>query len=258
MYIFNKRRAAQALAVTAMTFILFACGGSDDPPPPPPPPALEGETILSALGTLKVDEITGNINAKVTAANVAFDDEVTAVHIHSGFAGENGPVLIGLEQISDNPVVFSVNSNISNLADELGNDLETFLDGGWYFNLHTTSNPAGHVRGQIFTDEIDVARTQLQGKQENPAVVNAEGISGVAYVTLNPDEGEIVANVSVQGFVPFLDVPIGPVHLHSAFAGVNGPVFLPLFPVGDSDTVFRGTEADAIAAMRRSARASGA
>jgi hypothetical protein len=208
---------------------------------------VEGDSVLTAVGIVKINEVTGSINATVTADNIATGDDVTMVHIHSGFAGENGPVLVGFTRVSDNPTVFALNTNIANLANFPGNDLETFLDGGWYLNLHTVSNPAGHVRGQMFTNEIDVSRSELQGQQENPPVANAEGISGVGYVTINPAEEEIVANVSVEGFIPFLDAPIGPVHLHSAFAGANGPVFLPLFPVDGSETVFRATAADAIA-----------
>lgn len=209
-------------------------------------PIIESDIPLTAVGVVKVNEITGAINATVTADNISPDDDVTMVHIHAGFAGENGPVLAGFSRISDNPTVFALNTNVANLADLPGNDLETFLDGGWYLNLHTVSNPAGHVRGQIFTNDIDVSRSELQGLQENPPVINAEGISGVGYVTINPTEQEIVANVTVEGFVPFLDAPIGPVHLHNGFGGENGPVFLPLFALEGSETSFRGTEADAI------------
>ncbi len=201
---------------------------------------------LTALAVLKVNELTGAINGTVTVDNISSDDEVTMVHIHSGFAGENGPVLAGFSKISENPTVFAINTEIDALASLPGNDLETFLDGGWYINLHTNSNPSGHLRGQVFTQEISVSRTKLQGQQENPAVTNAEGVSGVGYVTVNPDESEIVANVSVEGFVPFLDAAIGPVHLHNGFAGQNGSVFLPLFPVDGSETSFRGTETDII------------
>lgn len=201
---------------------------------------------LTALAVLKVNELTGAINGTVTVDNISSDDEVTMVHIHSGFAGENGPVLAGFNKISENPTVFAINTEIDALASLPGNDLETFLDGGWYINLHTNSNPSGHLRGQVFTQEISVSRTKLQGQQENPAVTNAEGVSGVGYVTVNPDESEIVANVSVEGFVPFLDAAIGPVHLHNGFAGQNGSVFLPLFPVDGSETSFRGTETDII------------
>ena len=207
---------------------------------------VEGDSVLAAIGNITVNENTGAIIGTVVASNIATDDAVTMVHIHSGFAGENGPVLIGFTVDSNDPTVYSLNANISDLADLTGNDLETFLDGGWYLNLHTTSNPSGHVRGQMFTEDISVSRTELQGQQENPAIVNAEGISGIGYVTINPDENEIVANVRVEGFTPFLDAPIGPVHLHTAFAGENGAVFLPLNPVDGSDTIYRATEADAI------------
>jgi len=204
---------------------------------------------LSAEAELVVDEASGRVTATVTALNVDADEEVTMVHIHSGFAGENGGVLVGLQRSADNPLRFDLDANISDFADIGGNDLDTFLDGGWYLNLHTTSIPSGHLRGQLFTNDIDVVRSELQGKQQNPAVLNAEGVSGVGYVTLNAGDGAVVANLAVEGFVPFLDAAIGPVHIHSGFAGENGAVILPLSPVGESDTSYRGTEAEAIAAI---------
>ncbi len=206
---------------------------------------LDVSTSLTAVAVMTLNETTGDINVTLSFDNIADSDAVTMVHIHSGFAGENGPVLAGLNPVSGKATMFSLNTNIDRLANKKGNTLEAFLDGGWYINLHTTSNPNGHLRGQIFTNDISVTRTRLQGDQQNPAIINADGVSGVGYVTVNMDEAEIVANVLVQGFVPFLDAPIGPVHLHHGFAGENGGVFLPLMAVEGSDTIFRATERDA-------------
>lgn len=206
-------------------------------------PLAPGNENLTAVGRIVVDEPTLDFRATVTASGLDDGDTITMVHIHSGFAGENGGVLIGLAATAD-PSVFEVTGSINDFAGIPGNDLETFLAGGWYFNLHTASNPSGQLRGQIFTDDVDVVRLQLEGQQENPAVINAPGVSGVAYVTFDEDDEQIVVNSRVEGFTPFLDAPIGPVHLHAGFAGENGPVLLPLQPVGQSDTIYRGTEAD--------------
>lgn len=208
-------------------------------------PLAPGNEDLFATAIVEVNETTGEIKATVKAENLDVSDTITMVHIHSAFAGENGGILAGFASTAD-PLVFELTTNIASLADIPGNDLETFLDGGWYINLHTASNPAGQLRGQMFTDEIDVVRLEMEGQQENPAVINAPGISGITYATINVPEEELVLNTSVEGFVPFLDAPVGPVHLHAGFAGENGPVILPLQPVNGSETVFRGTEADAI------------
>jgi|GEM_PF-463800 len=200
---------------------------------------------LSAIASVVVDESTGQVVASVVTEGLDAGDEITMVHIHSGFAGSNGPVLIGFTQAAD-PSVFELTANVSDFADFPGNDIQTFLDGGWYLNLHTASNPAGQLRGQVFTADVDVVRMTLEGQQENPPVENADGVSGVAYATIDVADEEILLNVNVQGFVPFLDAPVGPVHLHSAFAGENGAVILPLQPVGDSETSYTGTEADVL------------
>ncbi|MEN7342294.1 MAG: CHRD domain-containing protein [Pseudomonadota bacterium] len=206
-------------------------------------PLNAGNEQLTAVGSVTVDENTLAFTARVTAQGLDSDDTITMVHIHSGFAGENGGVLIGLQPTAD-PLVFEASGSIHDFADIPGNDLATFLRGGWYLNLHTASNPTGQLRGQMFTNDVDVVRMALEGQQENPAVVNANGVSGTAYVTFDASRELIVVNSRVAGFTPFLDAPIGPVHLHAGFAGENGPVVLPLQPVGQSETVYRGTEAD--------------
>jgi len=208
-------------------------------------PLVAGNVGLTARATLAVDESTGQLSAQLSAEGLDATDRITMVHIHSGFAGENGPVLVGFDQTTD-PLVFELQATLSDLADVLGNDLDTFLAGGWYLNLHTELNPAGQLRGQIFTQDVDVSRMVLEGQQENPAVRNAPEVSGIAYATFNVGAETIVINSAVQGFVPFLDAPVGPVHLHNGFAGENGPVVLPLQPVDGSETVYRGTEADVL------------
>ena len=209
-------------------------------------PLIPTNQSLTAQAQVAVDVSTGRVVATLVAEGIDDDDSITMVHIHSGFAGSNGPVLVGFDQTAD-PLVFELNADITSFADVPGNDIQTFLDGGWYLNLHTESNPAGQLRGQVFTSEIDVVRMTLEGQQENPPIENAQGVAGVAYATVDVADEEIVLNVSVQGFTPFLDAPVGPVHLHSGFAGENGSVILPLQPVGDSATNFSGTEADVLA-----------
>jgi len=108
----------------------------------------------------------------------------------------------------------------------------------------------GEVRGQVVPKGVDVARTELQGAQENPAIVNAPGINGVAYVTFSEAQNSVVGAVTVEGFTPFLDAPIGPVHIHSSFAGRNGGVIIPLAVVPGTDELqYFGNESAAIAAI---------
>ncbi|MEO0481344.1 MAG: CHRD domain-containing protein [Planctomycetota bacterium] len=203
---------------------------------------------LSAVATLAVTESTGDIVAEVAISGLNGGEFIASVDLRFGFAGENGGVLASFAPTMD-PDVFRLTTTIGGLLNVGGNTLQAFLDGAWYIDIATGARPSGQLRAQALVSEIGVVRIELQGAQENPPVANADGIAGVAYATFDALAESIVLTTSVEGFVPFLDAPVGPVHLHAGFAGENGPVILPLQPVGSSQTVFRGTEADAVEAL---------
>ena len=54
--------------------------------------------------------------------------------------------------------------------------------GGHYVNVHTTSQPSGEIRGQILTDDYQLATFALSGAQEVPAVDTDAYGSGYALI----------------------------------------------------------------------------
>jgi hypothetical protein len=83
-------------------------------------------------------------------------EAATAAHIHSGFLGENGPIVVTLFR-SDSPTN-EVSQTGSITADKLegpmaGNQLSDLIaamrNGETYVNIHTEENPDGEIRGQI-------------------------------------------------------------------------------------------------------------
>jgi hypothetical protein len=110
---------------------------------------LSGDQEVPAVET----EARGDGYAVVNTGTRAIDlvvhtsgvDDATAAHIHVGNVGENGGVLVGLEQDAMEPGVWMTPSGTV-LEQE---DFEVLLNGGHYVNVHTPAFGDGEIRGQI-------------------------------------------------------------------------------------------------------------
>ena len=168
----------------------------------------------SATAFATINDSDLSIVANIRSSNI---DDATVAHIHSGFAGLNGAVSLGLDQDVADPALWTTPEN-STLTEE---QLAQLNAGGTYYNLHTPANPAGELRGQILPEGVSLLRTELEGQQQNPPVVSAG--SALAYSTINTETGAIVANLRSTNLE---DATVA--HIHNGFAGTNGPVFLGL------------------------------
>jgi len=164
----------------------------------------------SAIGYLTVNKNNGSLVAKVITSGLS---DTTAGHIHTGFAGTNGGVLLALTKDAD---VFS--SADGDTFDSTA--LADFSAGNMYFNIHTATNAAGEVRGSIAPANISIVRSELDGSQEVPAVVTAA--SGIGYTTVNTEDGTTVANVRTSGMTATAG------HIHIGAVGTNGGIALAL------------------------------
>lgn len=87
---------------------------------------------------------TTNFAVELIAVTQGVED-ATMAHIHTGPAGSNGPVLVGLEQdvadvnIWKSPAALTIDATIFGVL----------AGGGHYVNVHTPANPSGEIRGQI-------------------------------------------------------------------------------------------------------------
>jgi hypothetical protein len=98
-----------------------------------------------------------NITFGVSVNNM---DQVTGAHIHQGNQGENGPIVVTL--FKANTPTGKINGHLVNGS--ISNDMlegplkgKTVIDladlmqsGNSYVNVHTTKNPNGEIRGQLF------------------------------------------------------------------------------------------------------------
>lgn len=97
-----------------------------------------------ATGSADVSvDANGIVTATLGVSNLT--GAATMAHIHRGFAGSTGPVVIGLTS-DDGGSTWTVPSDARALtADEIG----AFNRGEFYFNVHTAANGPGEIRGQI-------------------------------------------------------------------------------------------------------------
>jgi uncharacterized protein (TIGR03437 family) len=194
-----------------------------------------------------VRDAQGRVTSASTDFNVtyAFPGEIrlTGLHIHSGAAGANGPVLIDSGIRAAEPVV---NATGRGTINRQGQTLSTNVDGlaavngvlanpaGYYVNLHSSDNPGGVIRGQLERAEMVVLMGQMSPANEFPPIpgLNATG-SGliVALATCGgtimrdctqPTSGQVIFDANYAGF------PEGTMftgfHIHDGAAGGNGPV----------------------------------
>jgi hypothetical protein len=154
-------------------------------------------------------------------------------HIHQAPAGDptaNGPVIIGLLLASDGmTAVVPPNSTLTQAQ------FDALLDGELYFNVHTTTNPGGEIRGQIdVSGGVFAAVTPLNHAQEvAPAPMVITNATGKG--TLVVDE---VTRDIIIAYVTHDVANTDGAHIHAGSGpGTNGGVIVGLTTL---DTNFDG------------------
>ncbi|PCK30181.1 CHRD domain-containing protein [Pseudoalteromonas piscicida] len=173
-------------------------------------------------------------------------DDATAAHIHTGRIGDNGDVLVVLEQ--DDEVMTDWVTPEGTMIDEA--TLAVLLSGGHYVNVHTPDMPNGEIRGQILTDNYAVATFDLSGKQEVPAVSTMA--SGDGYAIVNTDNYEVELRVVTSGVEDATAA-----HIHTGRIGMNGNVLVGLEQSTDDMNVWMTPENTMINAETFAVLASG-
>jgi CHRD domain len=158
------------LALVAATIAVFGvagCGSSNNPNTPSDTtvftvqlsalnevPAVTNAEI-SARGTavITVNKAANTIDFNVSLNSFPTNSVLTAAHIHPGAAGVAGGVLVatGLNtgnapSLASGSATFSF-TGVSTSADNITNILANPQN--FYFNVHTTANGSGVMRGQL-------------------------------------------------------------------------------------------------------------
>ncbi len=175
------------------------------------------DTMAMGYGYALFDTTNNNVTLTAVTENL---ESATMAHIHSGYAGENGGVVVALTENADMEGVWMTDGAVE--LDEA--TAAQLLSGGHYTNFHTPDFPDGEIRGQITPDNIEVYGIMASGDQEVPAVTT--DAYGYGAFTLNTDTG------ALRGQVTVVDIMPNAAHLHAGAAGENGDVVFGLNDAG--------------------------
>lgn len=102
-------------------------------------------TTASGIGTLAVNPTANGNGNFAIAGGITTGMTGTAAHIHQGAAGSNGAVIVTLDETAPGSGVWMVPDTAVLTAAQR----TAYLAGGLYFNVHSSANPGGEIRGQI-------------------------------------------------------------------------------------------------------------
>ena len=248
------------------------------------------ESSATGVASLELNE-AGEIEYSLTVSSLDFSDliaegnpqtpdneldDVTAIHIHSGVRGSNGPhefEVFDLQQQDENDLNIASNDDGSvtvsgiwdNTEAEIPTSLRDFIDSdglpgtesNFYFQVHTQGNPEGEIRGQIAlttTDfpepivsedyEVFYIREGTLSFQIDDEVRLAEPDT---FVYVAPGNEYAIANFgeeTVESLAITIPERLEP---NTFFGDTNSSFSSPLIPQDSSDsvtTIFLGEDAD--------------
>jgi hypothetical protein len=168
-------------------------------------------STASGTGELTFNLVSGAVSGGVTTSGIT----ATLAHIHRGYAGTAGPVIVNFVKSATDPNRWEPQAGSLLTADQI-NEL---LAGRLYVNVHSAAYPQGEIRGQIQPDNIDVVVSQMNGASVSPPVTNTA--SGVAATTVDALAGNATIHVNSLGVDDATDA-----HVHKAAAGANNAASL--------------------------------
>lgn len=158
------------IAVTVLALGLAGCGDDNNGNPGGPsnitvftvnllpsnevPPVTNAEQSARGTAVITVNSQSNTLDFNVSLNSFPTTSTLTAAHIHPGAAGTNGGVLIGTgltaanaPSLSSGSATFSFPGVTPQSADQIAQILANPQN--FYFNVHTSTNPSGVMRGQL-------------------------------------------------------------------------------------------------------------
>jgi hypothetical protein len=222
----RKRLALIAAAVTLMA--VPGAVSAVDPTQPAYGGPLTGAQEVPAVATTATGQGTAVISADGSTITYlvtysGLSGTANASHIHTGAAGVAGGIILPLA-VGPSPMsgtLTAANFSASGSVTTFAQAVAAIRAGTTYFNIHTSANPGGEIRGQIVAAG-DAYFADLAGAQENPPVATAA--TGKGLTVISADGSTITYLVTYSG----LSGTANASHVHTGVVGVNGGVILPL------------------------------
>jgi len=191
-------------------------------------------TTTQAEGVIEMTLRGDSLDVEGSINNLSAPIDFTlagGAHIHSGYVGQNGPVVLPIRITQD----ANLNAEFVDTTYFVGDipNFEALLDNGTaYVNVHTLNWAGGEVRGQVVKDDnvSQVFDAMMYGDQQNSPVLT-DGIGGIMAVI---DNNNMTVTGSFEIESELLPVGGTGVHLHVGYHGQNGPVAIALTPTMDA------------------------
>jgi Cu/Zn superoxide dismutase len=150
---------------------------------------------------------------------------ITMAHLHNGAVGVVGGVAAGFGTATGNMITGTITG--AALTTTFINNL---LSGKIYSNIHTSANPNGEIRGQIYRVMREGYTMAMDGLQQAPVITTAAKGSGM--VSINRDNDNAHYMLVTNGVAGFTGI-----HFHKEAIGQNGGV------INDITTVYANSGA---------------
>ena len=180
-------------------------------------PARAGRT---EMGTVTIQLYNNNtLKYTINVTGLASGDALTAAHIHAGDVITNGPVVLGFEPVFSGSTATATISNLrSTFIDSLKDNVNEL-----YFNVHSTQQPGGLIRGQLNVGLEMAEDIVLLGSNEATPVTTTA--MGLAILRLTDDK-KLYSKVTITNLEAG-DFAVA-AHIHLGSITFSGPVIVEL------------------------------
>ncbi len=171
-----------------------------------------GPVVTTGHGDVSVDLDLVTRNVLVSGSYADMLANVTLAHLHDGLPGVIGPPVVTLAHTAGTAGTISGSQILT------ATQAVDLIYGRWYANVHTTVNPGGEIRGQVFPSGLLLTSMfGMDPSQEVPPAVGSTGL-GTGMVTLDTGTDTLSVDVSYSGLTGAATLA----HIHAGGPGAIG------------------------------------